>query len=44
MRAEIIAVVHNKGIMEIGTREDLLEGNGYFADMYRTWRNQQEAT
>ncbi len=41
MRADIIAVVKDKSIMEMGTREELLAQNGYFADMYHIWLSQQ---
>lgn len=40
MRADIIAVINNKGIMEIGSHEDLIAKDGYYADMHRTWVSQ----
>ena len=44
MRADIIAVINHQGIMEIGTHEELLALEGYYADMYQTWMIQNEGT
>jgi ATP-binding cassette, subfamily B, bacterial len=44
MRADVIAVVNNKGIMEIGPHEELIKKGGYYADMYETWMRQNEGT
>ena len=44
MRADIIAVINHQGIMEIGTHEELLALDGYYADMYQTWMVQNEGT
>ena len=42
MRADIIAVVNNQGIMEMGTHAELTAKGGYYADMYQTWMSQNE--
>ena len=44
MRADIIAVINNQGIMEMGTHEELIGKNGYYADMYQTWMQQNAGT
>ncbi len=44
MRADIIAVINNQGIMEMGTHEELIDKNGYYADMYQTWMEQNAGT
>lgn len=40
MRADVIAVVNNKGIMEMGSHAELIARDGYYADMYNTWISQ----
>ena len=44
MRADIIAVVKDQGIIELGTHAELIEKNGYYAGMYETWISQNEGT
>ena len=44
MRADIIAVVKDQGIIELGTHAELIEKNGYYASMYETWISQNEGT
>jgi ATP-binding cassette, subfamily B, bacterial len=44
MRADIIAVINNRGIMEIGSHDELVKQGGYYADMYETWRTQNEGS
>lgn len=44
MRADIIAVINNRGIMEIGSHDKLVKQGGYYADMYETWRTQNEGS
>ena len=41
MRADTIAVINNKGVMELGSHDELIAQDGYYADMYRTWQRQQ---
>jgi ATP-binding cassette subfamily B protein len=41
MRADVIAVINNKGIMEIGSHAELIARDGYYADMFNTWVSQQ---
>ena len=43
-RADIIAVVKDQGIIELGTHAELIEKNGYYAGMYETWISQNEGT
>ena len=40
MRADTIAVINERGIMELGSHAELIEKDGYYADMYRTWQSQ----
>jgi ATP-binding cassette subfamily B protein len=35
MRAEVIAVIKDKGIIEMGSHDELVAQNGYYAEMYR---------
>ena len=44
MRADIIAVVNHQEIMEMGTHAELIEKDGYYADMVETWMIQNEGT
>ncbi|MDA1299548.1 MAG: ABC transporter ATP-binding protein [Proteobacteria bacterium] len=44
MRADIIAVINNRGIMEIGSHDELVKQGSYYADMYETWRTQNEGS
>ncbi len=44
MRADVIAVVKDQGIIELGSHEELIEKNGYYAGMYETWMSQNEGT
>ncbi len=44
MRADIIAVVKDQGIIELGTHAELIEKNGYYAGMYESWISQNEGT
>jgi len=41
MRADTIAVINNKGVMELGSHDELIAQDGYYADMYRTWQRQR---
>lgn len=40
MRAEIIVVIDDKTIVEMGTHEELVERGGQYAEMYDTWMSQ----
>ena len=42
-RADLIAVVDDKGIREMGPHNVLVEQGGYYADMYETWERQHES-
>lgn len=35
MRAEVIAVIKDKGIIEMGSHDELVAQNGYYAEMYQ---------
>jgi ATP-binding cassette subfamily B protein len=35
MRAEVIAVIKDKGIIEMGSHDELIAQNGYYAEMYQ---------
>jgi ATP-binding cassette subfamily B protein len=39
MRAEVIAVIRDKGIVEIGSHEALIAQNGYYTQMYQAHLN-----
>lgn len=39
MRAEVIAVIRDKGIIEIGSHEALIAQNGYYTQMYQAHLN-----
>lgn len=41
MRADLIAVINEGGIMELGSHDELIGKGGYYADMFRTWQSQQ---
>ena len=41
MRADVIAVIDDQGIREIGSHDELLGQSGYYAGMYATWQRQQ---
>ena len=40
-RADRIAVINDKGILEMGSHDELLAQRGYYAGMYATWEQQQ---
>lgn len=42
MRADRIAVIDQGGIAELGSHDDLLQLDGRYAEMYRTWINGAE--
>ncbi|MAI41883.1 MAG: ABC transporter ATP-binding protein [Candidatus Azotimanducaceae bacterium] len=44
MRADIIAVIKDQGIAEIGSHKDLIDKDGYYAEMYETWIRQNKGT
>tara|TARA_E500000331_G_scaffold353622_1_gene404718 strand:- start:27594 stop:29519 length:1926 start_codon:yes stop_codon:yes gene_type:complete len=41
-RADLIAVVDDKGIREMGPHDELVAQGGYYAEMYETWEKQHE--
>ena len=44
MRADIIAVIKDQGIAEIGSHNELIDKDGYYAEMYETWIRQNKGT
>ena len=42
MRADIIAVVKDQGIVEMGSHTELIDRRGYYAEMHKTWTQQNE--
>ena len=44
MRADIIAVVKDQGIVEMGSHAELIERQGYYAEMHKTWMQQNAGT
>ena len=42
MRAEVIAVIKDKGIIEMGSHDELVAQNGYYAEMYRAHLSTQQ--
>ena len=42
MRADIIAVVKDQGIVEMGSHTELIDRRGYYAEMHKTWMQQNE--
>ena len=44
MRADIIAVVKDQGIVEMGAHSELIDTDGYYAEMYKTWMQQNAGT
>jgi len=41
MRADLIAVINNQGIAELGSHDELVMQGGYYADMFDVWVRQQ---
>lgn len=41
MRADVIAVINDQGIAEIGSHAELVAKGGYYSAMYETWREHQ---
>ena len=41
MRSDLIAVINNQGIAELGSHDDLVMQGGYYADMFSLWVRQQ---
>ena len=44
MRADIIAVVKDQGIVEMGSHTELIGRRGYYAEMHQTWMQQNAGT
>ena len=44
MRADIIAVVKDQGIVEMGSHTELIDEHGYYAEMHKTWMQQNAGT
>ncbi|RPG49797.1 MAG: ABC transporter ATP-binding protein [Gammaproteobacteria bacterium TMED1] len=44
MRANIIAVVKDQGIVEMGSHTELIDRRGYYAEMHKTWMQQNAGT
>ena len=44
MRADIIAVVKDQGIVEMGSHTELIGRHGYYAEMHQTWMQQNAGT
>ena len=42
MRADIIAVVKDQGIVEMGSHTELIDRRGHYAEMHKTWMQQNE--
>jgi ATP-binding cassette subfamily B protein len=40
MKADVIAVINDKRIVELGSHQELIQKNGYYAEMYSTWESQ----
>ena len=40
-RADLIAVINNQGIAELGSHDELVMQGGYYADMFDVWVRQQ---
>lgn len=40
-RADLIAVINNQGIAELGSHDELVMQGGYYADMFHVWVRQQ---